>query len=530
MVLAVLRCAGEAPSVTAKPTNRNHLAAVTHRNILTVVCSYFHPPRSHPDAVTSSRVCRFANMDTIEDRHCCWAFLEPSQFCIPPAQADAGVYPPWPTPQQEAEGGAKFTSFSSAVSHCITKHFARSPEPLRLTLPAASADAPPLRVTVQRLPASLVGGGRHWLGLQRIEGRSVRWIRLYVHAVPLPRPRSDPAEPSSLTPPTDSTGDAPAEQRAPPPSQQRKRRRARTTEEPESGGGKCAKREVPRPRDAVGEDDEVMLSEEPEQPAPSGSAAAACTFCLEDIGESDFTTCGQAEAAPVTRTRFRPTVCAIRLPACGHAFHTACIERWFHDCHLSCPTCRCSIDAPPRQADAAVAHTSEATAAFRKWTSQFVDLGAQPDGMMQISLEPRALPGHPHRCTFTLYFYFPTFFADPAHYRDPELAGKCIRGTRRTYFLPASETGFERLEGLVHAFRRRKAFGVGESLLHPELGLTVKHATIPWKSTRTATSANPFGYPDDDYLTRLKIALDDVLLVGTSPASASAMQLQGAAE
>jgi hypothetical protein len=454
-------------------------------------------------------------MDTIEDRHCCWAFLESSRFCIRPAQFDAGALPPWPSPEEEMSGTAKFTRFSTAASQLITQHFARSAEPLSLTVPSGYPDAPTLSVTVQRLERSIVGA-RHWLGVQRVEGRSVRWIRLYAHAVPLPRPAHAVPSSAPFTTSTvvESTGSAAVpvkeeQPQAPPsPATTRCGKRHRdtddsTTNERASSGNKCAKQEA---LPLAAENEMTMQTEEPSTSSPD----TTCPFCLEDLAESDFSSCEPTSSAPIPRTLDRPPVTAIRLPACGHAFHVACIERWFVDCHLACPTCRCSIDAVPRSGHHSTA-TPATTLAFRKWTAQFVDLGAQPDGTMQISLEPRALPGHADRATFTLHFHFPTFFADARHYSDPEIAGKCIRGTQRSYFLPACAIGFERLEGLIHAFRRRKAFGVGESLSHPELGLTVKHATIPWKSARAASSGNPFGYPDANYLTRLKIALDDVL-------------------
>jgi hypothetical protein len=43
---------------------------------------------------------------------------------------------------------------------------------------------------------------------------------------------------------------------------------------------------------------------------------------------------------------FRAAELLRRLPACRHAFHVACVDRWLASCP-DCPLCRTAVSAPP---------------------------------------------------------------------------------------------------------------------------------------------------------------------------------------
>ena len=45
------------------------------------------------------------------------------------------------------------------------------------------------------------------------------------------------------------------------------------------------------------------------------------------------------------------------LPACKHAFHTACLDPWLHSKAL-CPVCRTAVEAPPVAPEAAAAEAA----------------------------------------------------------------------------------------------------------------------------------------------------------------------------
>ncbi|KAL6634240.1 hypothetical protein ACP70R_026911 [Stipagrostis hirtigluma subsp. patula] len=59
---------------------------------------------------------------------------------------------------------------------------------------------------------------------------------------------------------------------------------------------------------------------------PPAQEESQCTVCLEEYAAKD-----------VVRV----------LPACGHAFHAACIDAWLRQ-HPTCPVCRASLRAPAR--------------------------------------------------------------------------------------------------------------------------------------------------------------------------------------
>ncbi|KAK3158078.1 hypothetical protein QOZ80_2AG0132660 [Eleusine coracana subsp. coracana] len=62
-------------------------------------------------------------------------------------------------------------------------------------------------------------------------------------------------------------------------------------------------------------------------PREPGQEESQCTVCLEEYAAKD-----------VVRV----------LPACGHAFHAACIDAWLRH-HPTCPVCRASLRATKKQ-------------------------------------------------------------------------------------------------------------------------------------------------------------------------------------
>uniref|UniRef100_A0A0D9WQY4 RING-type E3 ubiquitin transferase n=1 Tax=Leersia perrieri TaxID=77586 RepID=A0A0D9WQY4_9ORYZ len=84
---------------------------------------------------------------------------------------------------------------------------------------------------------------------------------------------------------------------------------------------------------------EVFYSADGVSPRPATGTVVEveCAVCLGEMEEE------LGDAAVVAATR--------RLPACAHAFHAACIERWLRE-HPTCPVCRrgvhgCQRDRPP---------------------------------------------------------------------------------------------------------------------------------------------------------------------------------------
>lgn len=125
-------------------------------------------------------------------------------------------------------------------------------------------------------------------------------------------------------------------------------------------------------------------------------SVCSCTVCLEEY-----------EAKDVVRV----------LPACGHAFHAACIDAWLRQ-HPTCPVCRASLRAKngsratPLDYSLLVAAGAAARAPAAAPTAQQVaasssDLGASPqaaghqhqthdmgdDGMLEIISEEPASSG-----------------------------------------------------------------------------------------------------------------------------------------
>ncbi|XP_035682323.1 uncharacterized protein LOC118419824 [Branchiostoma floridae] len=126
--------------------------------------------------------------------------------------------------------------------------------------------------------------------------------------------------------------------------------------------------------------------------------------------------------------------------------------------------------------------------------------GNQPPGTMTHRIDYlNPLPGYEsYRSTIEIYYYFPDGVQGPEH-PNP---GKPYTGTSRRAYLPDNVEGNEVLRLLKRAFDSRLVFTIGTSAT---TGLT---DTVVWNDIHHKTSKyggpNSYGYPDPQYLTRVK--------------------------
>ncbi|XP_008937491.1 PREDICTED: E3 ubiquitin-protein ligase DTX3L, partial [Merops nubicus] len=127
--------------------------------------------------------------------------------------------------------------------------------------------------------------------------------------------------------------------------------------------------------------------------------------------------------------------------------------------------------------------------------------GDQPEGTMSTRVEHSALPGYPN-CgtiviTYTIYSGIQT--------RNHPNPGRPYAGTTRRAYLPDNREGQEILQLLRKAFDQKLIFTVGQS------HTTGVQDVITWNDIhhKTATTGGPtnFGYPDPDYLQRVRTEL-----------------------
>lgn len=126
--------------------------------------------------------------------------------------------------------------------------------------------------------------------------------------------------------------------------------------------------------------------------------------------------------------------------------------------------------------------------------------GDQPDGTMTVSTQAnQPLPGFPPNSgTIILQYHFPSGIQGPQH-SNP---GQPYSGTSRTAYLPDTAEGREVLGLLRRAFDQRLVFRVGQSVTTGRDNATVWNG-IHHKTRREGGPQN-FGYPDQDYLRRVK--------------------------
>mmetsp|Transcript_36528 Transcript_36528/g.73275 ORF Transcript_36528/g.73275 Transcript_36528/m.73275 type:complete len:158 (-) Transcript_36528:76-549(-) len=124
--------------------------------------------------------------------------------------------------------------------------------------------------------------------------------------------------------------------------------------------------------------------------------------------------------------------------------------------------------------------------------------GAQPDGIMVVSLRPTPCDGHPTTGTIVIDYSFPSGI----QVEGMPNPGQPYQGTRRQAFLPDDAEGRHVRDLLKTAFKRGLLFVVGESVT------TGRSNTVVWNGvhhkTNTTGGAAHYGYPDPTYCSRVK--------------------------
>jgi deltex len=127
--------------------------------------------------------------------------------------------------------------------------------------------------------------------------------------------------------------------------------------------------------------------------------------------------------------------------------------------------------------------------------------GTMPPGTMNARLLRAldgSLPGHPGVGVIEITYSVPSGTQSAQHPHP----GTPFSGTERTAFLPDNEAGRQILALLRTAFERRLTFTVGRSIT------TGQDNCVVWNGihhkTRMHGGAASFGYPDAEYLDRVK--------------------------
>ncbi|KAJ7374765.1 hypothetical protein OS493_005113 [Desmophyllum pertusum] len=164
------------------------------------------------------------------------------------------------------------------------------------------------------------------------------------------------------------------------------------------------------------------------------------------------------------------TVKNARTLKCKHVFCTDCVETALKH-NNRCPVC--------------------------KEVQGFIQ-GNQPEGEMRFNRSYQSLPGYYDCGTITIDYSFPSGIQRSEH-PNP---GRRYEGIQRTAYLPDNHEGREVLQLLRRAFDARLVFTVGTSVT------TGRQNQVTWNDIhhKTNVSGGPqgFGYPDPDYLRRVK--------------------------
>ncbi|NXM66717.1 DTX3L ligase, partial [Serilophus lunatus] len=127
--------------------------------------------------------------------------------------------------------------------------------------------------------------------------------------------------------------------------------------------------------------------------------------------------------------------------------------------------------------------------------------GDQPEGTMTVTKWYRSLPGYPSCGTIVIAYNMKGGIQTSSH-PNP---GRPYGPTNRTAYLPDNEEGREILDLLCRAFNQKLIFTVGQSRT------TGAQDVITWNDIhhKTSTTGGPanFGYPDPDYLQRVRSEL-----------------------
>ncbi|XP_051769496.1 E3 ubiquitin-protein ligase DTX3L isoform X4 [Ctenopharyngodon idella] len=125
--------------------------------------------------------------------------------------------------------------------------------------------------------------------------------------------------------------------------------------------------------------------------------------------------------------------------------------------------------------------------------------GNQPNGTMNVTTSRMSLPGYPDCGTIEITYDIPSGIQTKKH-PNP---GKPFLGANRQAYLPNNREGKEVLSLLDRAFKQKLIFTVGKSTT------TGAENVVTWNDIHHKTSkyGGSFGYPDPDYLKRVKAEL-----------------------
>ncbi|KAM9284534.1 E3 ubiquitin-protein ligase DTX3L [Cariama cristata] len=161
------------------------------------------------------------------------------------------------------------------------------------------------------------------------------------------------------------------------------------------------------------------------------------------------------------------------LRRCNHAFCKSCIDQAMKY-KQTCPVCN-TVYGPVK--------------------------GDQPDGTMSVGKLSSALPGYPN-CGTIMITYSMCGGIQTSNHPNP---GKPYSATSRIAYLPDNKEGQEILQLLRRAFSQKLIFTVGQSRT------TGAQGVITWNDIhhKTSVTGGPthFGYPDPDYLQRVRSEL-----------------------
>ncbi|XP_071350215.1 E3 ubiquitin-protein ligase DTX3L-like [Trachinotus anak] len=125
-------------------------------------------------------------------------------------------------------------------------------------------------------------------------------------------------------------------------------------------------------------------------------------------------------------------------------------------------------------------------------------VGDQPDGKMSWTISPSSLPGFAHCGTIVINYNIPGGRQTEKHPKP----GQNYSGIHRTAYLPDNKEGREVLQLLHKAFEQKLIFTIGMSRT------TGLDGQVTWNDIhhKTSMSGGPqnFGYPDRDYLSRVR--------------------------
>ncbi|XP_029631358.1 E3 ubiquitin-protein ligase DTX3L isoform X3 [Salmo trutta] len=186
------------------------------------------------------------------------------------------------------------------------------------------------------------------------------------------------------------------------------------------------------------------------------------------VGDGGATGGPEDDNCPICMDRF---INKMKL-SCSHEFCTDCLKKAVEFSGPSCPLCK---------------------NVFGKVE------GDQPEGTMKVTHDRyRSIPGYYGYSVVVIDYDIPSGKQTKKH-SNP---GKGFHGARRTAYLPDNQEGNEVLKLLKRAFDQKLIFTVGTSRT------TGTDDCVTWNDIHHKTSidggAQGFGYPDPDYLSRVK--------------------------